>query len=292
MRVTLDIFSGRPNPSWVLPEKDTHNLVDRFAGRALAAEDAVEPMLGFRGYVISSESDDELQKTKLPERFRIGGVWPREFVGLSGTAFRTLDDDESDDAALWLLNTAKGEIDDMLGSYVEDVVTTRRAAILERPRPVRKHRQAAIATGCLIQNSPYLPAFWNQPSVMPFNNCYNYAMNYRSNTFAQPGRISGQVLSALPCADVVAAATRDGCTRTCTGIAKEVALVVWPGFDFHWYRKHTDGFWAHKVGPSLATNLDSSNRVIGGTLSPLNCDRGPYTDFCAFMFPPLGIIVI
>ena len=292
MRVTLDIFSGRPNPSWVLPKKDMRHLVDRIAGRALADLAAVEPKLGFRGYVISSESDDESQKAQLPERFRIGGLWPREFVGPTGTAFRTLDDDESDKAALWLLNTAKGEIDDDLGSYVEDFVTTRRAVILERPKPARKHRRVPLASGCFIQNSPYLPAFWNQPSVMPFNNCYNYAMNYRSNTFAQPGRISGHVLSALTCPDVIAAATRDRCTQTCSGIAKEVALVVWPGFDFHWYRKHTDGFWAHKVGPTLATNLDSSNRVIGGTLNPRNCDRGPYTDFCAFMFPPLGIIVI
>jgi len=28
-RVTLDIFSGRPNPSWLLPERDEQQLVKR-----------------------------------------------------------------------------------------------------------------------------------------------------------------------------------------------------------------------------------------------------------------------
>jgi hypothetical protein len=43
------------------------------------------------------------------------------------------------------------------------------------------------------RNTAYNPGFWNTPAVQPKNNCYNYAMNWRSDTFAQPGRISGHV---------------------------------------------------------------------------------------------------
>lgn len=293
MRVTLDVFSGWPNPSWELSKKESRQLVDRFAGMALPRVTAVEPVLGFRGYVVSAESDDEARKANVPDTFFVGGMLPREFVSaVEAAALPALDEDQSDDAALWLLNTAEKAIGDKLASYVEDVVKTRKVERAWKPARVRKRQELALPAGCTIRNSPYVPAFWNQPAVMPFNNCYNYAMNYRSNTFAQPGRKTGQLLDDLTCVAVISAATLDGCTVACTGIAKEAALVVWPGFDFHWYRRHTDGFWAHKIGPAQATNLDNAGRVIGGNLTPQNCDRGPYTNFCAFMFSPLGIVVL
>lgn len=71
-------------------------------------------------------------------------------------------------------------------------------------------------------------------------------MNYRSNTFAQPGRISGHIYAAIYCANVSSAADWDGCKTTCSGSSKNVALVVAPdpGFmDYHWYQRHSNGFW-------------------------------------------------
>src|SRR5439155_2191799 len=48
----------------------------------------------------------------------------------------------------------------------------------------------------------YEPAWWNVPARQPYNNCYNYATNYRTNTFAQPGRAAGAQYTALTCASV------------------------------------------------------------------------------------------
>ncbi len=49
------------------------------------------------------------------------------------------------------------------------------------------------------------------------NNCYNYANDVATDTFAQPGRGSGQKWSFDTCADINASATRDG--------------LVWAGMD-------------------------------------------------------------
>jgi hypothetical protein len=299
MRVTLDIFSGRPNPVWEITEQEQQELIDRVAGRAVWPPSAVRrPKLGFRGFGVAADSDAQLVRAALPPSFYVGA----EALPASSTnqepALPLLGAAESDDTALWLLTTAKRAVDDTLLSYADEVVRTRRAAPPEQPRPrVAQERQPSLlsapqSVSCNIQNSLYNPNFWNQPWIQPYNNCYNYAMNYPSNTVAQPGRISGQLYSAFTCAEIEDAATADGCTADCDGPVKEVALVLWPGFDFHWYRKHSNGFWAHKVGPNRATRLDSDNRIIGGALAPATCDRGPYTVFCGYRFSPVGMRVV
>jgi hypothetical protein len=67
-------FSGLPNPSWTLSAKDVRKLVSRLAGKALAAPDAVESKLGYRGFLIAANSDVEAAKAGLPNVFRLGGV--------------------------------------------------------------------------------------------------------------------------------------------------------------------------------------------------------------------------
>jgi len=61
------------NPSWDLSKKDTKKLVDLVANRALPSIDAVESILGFRGYILSAESDD-VPSLGLPHDFRLGGT--------------------------------------------------------------------------------------------------------------------------------------------------------------------------------------------------------------------------
>jgi hypothetical protein len=101
--------------------------------------------------------------------------------------------------------------------------------------------------------------------------------------------------SAINCAEVGAAADRDGCKTTCSGSNKNVALVVslTPGFvDYHWYRRHSEGFWGHKPGGTAAKNTDNSGRIIDGRVrTPANCDRGPYKYFCGYRFSPTGMKV-
>jgi hypothetical protein len=131
----------------------------------------------------------------------------------------------------------------------------------------------------------YDPGAWNTPDVQPVNNCYNYACDMRTNTFAQPGRASGSEYTALTCASVGPAAVSDGLVLSsasdcgCTECCHTVALVMAPEFDFHWYRKGPDQMWSHKPGGTPATNLDNSGNHI---TDPRTADRGPYTEFCGF----------
>jgi len=141
----------------------------------------------------------------------------------------------------------------------------------------------------------YEPAWWNVPAIQPYNNCYNYGTNYRTNTFAQPGRAAGAQYASLTCAAVKPAAVADaliddpGADNKCPNEGHLVALVVGPGYDYHWFRKGRNGYWSHKPGGTPVTNLDNSGATIP---DPRTADRGPYTDFCTFMVVMHGHIRI
>jgi hypothetical protein len=151
------------------------------------------------------------------------------------------------------------------------------------PEPV------ARAVTCWIERSKFNPGFWNGADVVARNNCYNYASNWRTNTFAQPGRGAGQMYTGLACPEVTKAALADGCHHRfdCFPDSEKarrlVALVMAPGYDYHWYRIHTvaEGFWGHKPGGTPARNTDNSGNLI---TNPETCDRGPYTQFCGYFY--------
>lgn len=300
VKITLDIFSGMPNPSWILSEEDTKELINRFAGKAMPSIDAVENVLGFRSYIVETESDYEEIIRKLPRIFRVGGTLPQRYVTTKGIALPLLTTEESDEAAHWLLTTAGKAVNEELIRHVESVVETREKAIglpkeesIEGEKEAAEVRETAKLAPCVIKNTPYNPGYWNDDLIVrKNNNCYNYAMNYRSDTFAQPGRISSHPNSVMQCANVITAAEWDGCKRICSGSNKNVALVVWPDQDYHWYRKHSDGFWGHKPGSTPARNTDDCGYIIdGASRTPQNCCRGPYTQFCGYMYSPTGMRV-
>ena len=128
-------------------------------------------------------------------------------------------------------------------------------------------------------------AFWNDGGTIQFNNnCYNYANNKRTDTFAQPGRYAGAMYTSLTCSAVHKAAEADGlkpssASAECPCKKDKIALVVAPGFDFHWYRLGFDGMWSHKPGGTQATDVDSSGNPIS---NPETANRGVYTDFCGY----------
>lgn len=115
------------------------------------------------------------------------------------------------------------------------------------------------------------------------NNCYNYGCDIKTNTFAQPGRASGNQYTSLTCVDVRAGAVSDGlkgyqdCDTNPPHCYHKVALVMAPYWDYHWYRQDDNGMWTHKPGKTAATNLDNNDNVIN---DPQTAARGPYTEFC------------
>jgi hypothetical protein len=297
MIITLDIFSGRANPQFTLDAKDAKKFAERFAGRTALSAENVDAPLGFRGFIVDAASDVKLPDST-PQRFHVGGVATEKFQTKSKSLKAPLlNAAENDDAVKWLLSKAKDSVNAEIFGHIKDVLGMRKkaaAAMAKDPVEDKLWKKVSILSPCVIANTAYNPGFWNNdPTTLANNNCYNYAMNYRSNTFAQPGRRSGHPYSGAPaCSNVQTAASWDGCKNTCSGSNKNVALVIWPGVDYHWYRRHSEGFWGHKPGSTAARNVDSNNLVINGTTrTPANCARGPYTIFCSYLFSPTGMIV-
>ena len=54
VEVTLDVFSGRPNPSWILSGDDVTELARRLTGLAPSDKPAAEDDLGYRGFRITN----------------------------------------------------------------------------------------------------------------------------------------------------------------------------------------------------------------------------------------------
>ncbi len=128
-------------------------------------------------------------------------------------------------------------------------------------------------------------SYWNHGSIQANNNCYNYATNRRSDSYAQPGQASYAMFHNLNCDEVFKAASADlGLTPTqpfAFGESDEtlIALVVAPDYDFHWYRRDNTNLWTHKMGGERASSFDNDGKEIS---SPETAARGPYTEFCGY----------
>ena len=159
--------------------------------------------------------------------------------------------------------------------------------VIRREERRRKKRQAAHRAFC--RGTIFIPRNWNYQPVQRRNNCYNYATNIITNTFAQPGKASGQRHSRFKTENVYSACLRDGLVpirETSPFIIPRargyciIALVIWPGEDFHFLRLDLNGYWSQKSGRGPARNYDNSRRPIR---DPRYCNRGPYNVFGGFL---------
>lgn len=288
LRITVDIFSGRPNPTIEVSGKEARDILDRVKpAKRLRASDMGTPehILGYRGLIL--EQVDEINRG-FPKTFRVaagsiyGGKLSHE---IADPGF------EKSFASTAGLDARFGGIrglSAMLGEEIDRLHEIRKHyKHHHHPWPGKEHCHCAPL---------YEPNWWNDAGQKQFhNNCYNYATNYRTDTFAQPGRANGAMYTALDCASVRPAAIADdliaapGANNKCPKEGHLVALVIWPGVDFHWYRKGRNGYWSHKPGSTPVRNVDNSNHLIP---DPRTANRGPYTVFCTFMVVMHGHIKI
>ncbi|MCU0836607.1 MAG: hypothetical protein MUC77_19570 [Chromatiaceae bacterium] len=288
VKITIDIFSGRENPTVEFDGKELEDLRERLApaGEAKRGAEVLPPMptLGYRGLVVEQEG---MPLEGLPPAFRIA-----DGMALIGDKAARLTDVEVEDF--------------VCGSVPREKIGVDLPLEIKRYRELRNYLlrdrvwidQSKIPDIVFVKEDcscapVYEPNWWNVSSRQPYNNCYNYATNYRSDTFAQPGKAAGAMYGSLTCTAVKAGAVADELIATtssrCPKEGHLVALVVAPGWDFHWYRKGKDRKWTHKPGGTPVTNLDNSGNVI---TDPRTADRGPYTDFCCFMIVQHGHIKI
>lgn len=270
--VTLDMYSGLPNPSWELSDEDAQKLKAMLASRvqiSSATSPGALSRLGYRGLIVSA-SDPNLAPSVL-----------RAFDGILEAASLAQPNviDHDSEVELFLLGTAgtalRRDEYELVREQVEKNVEGGPAGSSKGFEPMAE--------------PPFDPGKWNNNETVRLNNnCYNYANDKITNTFAQPGRASGFQAPYPPsCGGTSEGATKDGLISipdpAVTPVEGQVvALVVAPGpqmFDYHWYRRDSNGKWSHKPGSTSATNRDNSGKAID---DPRNCDRGPYGNFCGF----------
>jgi len=286
LRITIDVFSGRPNPVVEVSGRQAKEVLERIKPEGALSKREVElltrPHLGYRGLIFEQIG---VQTGSLPRTFR---VVRGTMLGPDG-ARRTADEELED--FLFRRSSPLGKVKVAPGfqRFLSREVVRFHRAKFKSPHKVHKPPRCRCAPD-------YEPSWWNDGGQKQFgNNCYNYSANYRTDTFAQPGLAAGAMYTALTCASVRPAAIADdliakpGAKNRCPEDGHLVALVIAPGWDFHWYRKGEDGMWTHKPGGTPATNVDNSGHLIP---DPRTADRGPYTSFCTFMVVKHGHIKI
>jgi hypothetical protein len=265
--VTLHVFSGVPDPSWELTDAQVQELADRIG--QLKQTTMLKPPgiiggLGYRGFSINAVREKNLD----PHIYLHAGIVDLDRFDLNRIA-------DNADLETWLLSTGAQSVDPGVVTFVQSELTG-------HSKPISP---ASAPTFSIMTVPPYDPGKWNNdPSIRTRNNCYNYANDKITNTFAQPGRGSGQMFTAIDCGNVGAAAQRDGQIPVSSASSTPaqghfIALVIWPGWDYHWYRLDSNAMWSHKPGQTPARNTDNSGRPIS---DPQNCDRGPYTVWCSY----------
>lgn len=272
--VTVLMYSGKPDPSWELTDKQSQQLSSllkekkelTFEMSALSAG-----ILGYRGFVIQS-----INEPNIPIRtYCFDGII--DFVDQKQSNFI----DRNSQIESFLLETSSNFLTQEEQTYISDEISKNSKG---GPASINKSFKTTMD---IFVVPPFDPGKWNVPSVQPYNNCYNYANDKITNTFAQPGRGSGTTISDVLCNTVSLAAQRDGQISVPSAASTPIeghyiALVSanLPTFkDYHWYRLDSNTLWSHKPGGTPAKNTDNSGNLIS---DPRQANRGPYSDFCGF----------
>ena len=312
LRVTVDIFSGRPNPSWIIDESAAREIVRDLAlnSSAVGVDAPAVAGLGYRATVIEFLDERVNVELGLPARVAIanrtstneskGIELASKLIAAAGGSTRRRTRSRVLSEPTVAAPTGHNFVDSHDQEFRQFLLAEVEGRGGERLRFATRAEGSSLSLGaaavapCAHEVLPFTPAFWNDPAHIRLNNCYAYASNRRTDTFPQPGRASGAPIRTLDCPDSLRASVSDGAhlANNCFPDTEKprllVALVIWPGRDYHWYRLHSEGFWGHKPGQTAARNTDDSGLVIQ---NPQTCNRGPYTSFCDYLLLPQSIRV-
>lgn len=310
LKITIDIFSGRENPVIELTEQESLEALKQLKPirkiEEKGKEFPPEPILGYRGLIIeqTGKPDGSLPKVFLyvhgdlfGERLahKAASETFEEFVcGSTGLITRLKLGKEFSDFVLEEIERLK-ELRFLLDPQIIELREKRLSAWW----PCRWWCPCYWWWWRRCKCAPlYEPIWWNDSGQIQYNNnCYNYATNYRTDTYAQPGEAANAKWTNLSACDVPSpdisakmGAISDclidapAADNRCPSKGHLVALVIRPGnmytWDYHWYRKGRNKYWSHKPGGTPVTNLDNSGNAIS---DPRTADRGGYTEFCTFM---------
>ena len=257
LEATLDIYSGNPNPSWELSEDKAKEFTEMPGWMDIMnpEDHGLSLDLGYRGFIVSVLSEESekigsakegIEKThyhpKLPNTFRIYGSKKSDESNKGFKPSLSLEDIQEKEK--WLLDTMKTspnlskgfdqglktfndnhKIKQLIEQAINDGGHPQQGISETLQEESRQPSPEALAS-CNIWSAYYNPSFWNDSRYQGYNNCYNYAMNMRTNTFAQPGRAHGCNFS-INCGSVSAAARCDGVVNSCGGMGLHTIPLQW-----------------------------------------------------------------
>ncbi|MFF7485734.1 hypothetical protein ACFZBC_09570 [Streptomyces luteogriseus] len=309
LEVELDIFSGMPNPKWILSRREEGELTERIQ----AAPEQVSPVstseepfnLGYRGFIIRVLKEDDgpwsqhqnSVESPLPGEFRVGRA-----PGLREWS-----------VAQWLLETSarRAGVDEELISVASRGVSLPPPLNEESyPHPSEstiEEQEESETRGtwfegeqCSAANSLYVDngALFNQPQNVGNNNCYCFASNYMAGQrYALPGRYRGRPARDITVGEIDAGLRADGWRDSCQSPGGlTIGAAIWPGRDYHFWRLVSNGnewLWGHKPGGTPVIYKDRSNwtlkKYVTGAgsyiwMHPESCNRGEYTVFLGFYY--------
>jgi hypothetical protein len=228
LEVELDVFSGVPNPTWILSPRQEAALYERLRADPKQISSATGQNtrlgLGYRGLIVRRIKTDNgpwdkalaARRAPLPNEFRLG----------AGTS-------KKNPVVDWLVKTA-GPQGVQLNDQVQEVVSrgVRLTPLLRGPAdPKDKVDPKRIPKAEIAPDTPYDPKaehhetwwacptnlfsananFFNDPAHVTRNNCYCFASNHMPDIrYARPGRRGGRPANALTCGACIDGLRADG----------------------------------------------------------------------------------
>jgi hypothetical protein len=317
LKIILDMYSGRENPEWTLTGATAHQILNEIARnpQAISALQSGFGGLGVRGLILEIQDASTAQRFGLPMVFRLAsGVSSNEMKAVEISKvlldlFEGLEPSQKEEvlhelvrlpekAKLFPPDSSDAPAKD---TSVDDMAPAESDASISSQVTINDEK-------CKVEVGVFNAPFWNGVDFHKMNNnCYNYATNRRTGTFAQPGRASGNPIKEPTLKAVIAAALSDGSERrgVCQGSAQMprwvMALVTTPdevwNWDFHWYRRQTYDIcagmpvrvvWGHKPGRTYAIMTDNAGNDI---TDPEKADRGIYTQWGGYWFSTKKMVV-
>lgn len=275
LRVTIDIFSGRRNPTWVMGDDQAALILREIALHRSTVVNLPRHngRLGYRRVILEQLNERIQQEFELPRVFSIADM----ALGLDAKGI---------EIAQKILDGSDSVMPANAYEFFScQIANAARSATMTASQADELPPETLLPALSAYETTPFEAEPWNDPVHVGCNNCYAYAANQRTDTFAQPGRASGRNLASFTFEEIIEAAGCDGVVDAVDSVGATqaprylVALFVWPGFDYHWYRLHSDGSWGHKPGPETVRTVDNSDTSI---LDPRVCSRADYSDFAGF----------
>jgi hypothetical protein len=251
LRVTIDIFSGRPNPSWVISADRSVSILREIAlYRSVIGDPSREPIkLGYRSLLLELLQDQTTVEYSLPHTFSIAcGTSANEAMAIE-IGQKLIDEAPFEDPKVGAIG---GDVDPRAAQharafFAEQIANVHSRLVTTFSEAGEIPVESMLPALSTYETAPFAPEFWNAPSHIARNNCYAYAVNRRTDSFPQPGRSCRREAASFSAGEIAEAAMSDGARSAADKVdASEAprylaALFVWPDHDYHWYRMHRTG---------------------------------------------------